>query len=448
MHNIIVTAAQAKARSKNARYGGYEDSILQDTAPLCPGHQQPSKLIKVNKSGPNKGRKFYSCCMDQDQQCKFFLWAEDNPALIALTLADNAATAERDRLLGPEEAKRAAVVRSFCHKVSLLTRPELRREIQKFKKRREQCAYLGINSGSIKEMRKEQDKGRRKNKTKNKSDHLFPLTVGGSRQELLDLLEQEATRLIHHFDFLSEGMTGGGQVSLKSRVTPCADSDEGAAGGKDVKRDVKRRGAQSVVVKKSNARSDDGDNSEGNSDEDDSEDDRDNISHNSSSSSIEIDSNEEEDEKEEDEEDDDDESDIDIVDEELNGDEKLSKPELMIMLSSDDEDSVSSSPSSSPSYSERCRKRRKLTASTVQGVEGMMGKDVERKVKEGKGIKRKEGKEWVEEAERVRGAEWKEGVEDVEGRSSSSSSSSTALRPIDVALRYCFGYSSFRPGQR
>lgn len=444
-----MTAAQAKARSKNARYGGYEDSILQDKAPLCPGHQQPSKLIKVNKSGPNKGRKFYSCCMDQDQQCKFFLWAEDNPALIALTLADNAATAERDRLLGPEEAKRAAAVRSFCHKVSLLTRPELQREIQKFKKRREQCAYLDINSGSTKERKKEQDKGRRKDKNKNKNDQLFPLTVGGSRQELLDLLEQEATRLIYHSDSLSEGVTGDRKVTLKTRVTSCADSDEDAVGGRDVKRDEKRRGEQSVVVKKGNARSDDDDNNEGDSDEDDSEDDRDN----SSSSSIEVNNSEEEEnedeeeeEKEEDEEDDEDESDIDIVDEKLNGAEKLSKSEQMIMLSSDDENSVSPSPSSSPSYSGRCRKKRKLTASTVQGVEGMKGKDMERKGKEGKGIKRKDGKECVEEEERVRGAEWKEGVEDVEGRSSSSSG--TALRPIDVALRSCFGYSSFRPGQR
>jgi GRF zinc finger len=460
VYNITVTAAQAKARSKNARYGGYEDSILQDTAPLCPGHQQPSKLVKVNKSGPNKGRKFYSCCMDQDQQCKFFLWAEDNPALIALTLADNAATAERDRLLGPEEAKRAAAVRSFCQKVSLLTRPELQREIQKFKKRREQCAYLDINSGSIKETKKEQDKGKRRNK--NKSGQLFPLTVGGSRQELLDLLEQEATRLIHHSDSLSEGVTGGGTVTLKRRVTPCADSDEDVVGGRDERRvlkrdvkgderrgerrDVRKRGAQAVVAKKREGRkgndshtdsgksndddsesddnSDNDDNSEGDSDNDNSEGDDDN----DSSSSMEVESREVGDDDEEDE------SDIDIVEEELNGGEKLSESEQMIMLSSDEEDSVSSSAasSSSPSCSGTCKKKRKLSASRQQVVKG-------------------KGKEGLKEEERVRGAERKEGVkgvEGVDGKSSRSSSSSTALRPIDVALRSCFGYSSFRPGQR
>ena len=461
-----MTAAQAKARSKNARYGGYEDSILQDKAPLCPGHQQPSKLKKVNKSGPNKGRKFYSCCMDQDQQCKFFLWAEDNPSLIALTLADNAATAERDRLLGPEEAKRAAAVRSFCHKVSLLTRSELQREIQKFKKRREQCAYLDINSGSRKEMKKEQDKGRRKNKNKNKNDQLFPLTVGGNRQELLDLLEQEATRLIHHSDSISEGVTGGKTVGLKTRVAPCADSDEeaeedeGAVGGRDAKRgvkrgvkgdekrdvkgderrgerrDVRKRGVQSVVVKKIDSHSDD-DNSVGDGEDDSenySEDDSDSAD-NSSSGSIEVNSSEDEEEEEEEEEEEDegeeeDESDIDIVEEELKGDEKLFKSEQMIMLSSDEEDSVPSSPSS-PSYSGRCKKR-KLSASVLQGVEGNEGKDTE-----SKGVNKKKGIQYVEGGIRVEG---------VDGRNGSSSS--TALRPIDVALRSCFGYSSFRPGQR
>lgn len=76
VRTCVVSAAQSKARLKNARYGGFEDSVLQEKAPLCPGHQEMSKLVKVNKSGPNKGRKFYSCKMDRDQQCKFFMWAE------------------------------------------------------------------------------------------------------------------------------------------------------------------------------------------------------------------------------------------------------------------------------------------------------------------------------------------------------------------------------------
>lgn len=130
--HAAISAAQAKARSKNSRYGGFEDHILEDNAPLCAEHQQGTKLVKVKKAGPNKvrtfwtrdfylwhfvanvwkifsifyseikcaiylshsvkgltfnvylscklfiakGRKFYSCRMDQDQKCNFFMWAE------------------------------------------------------------------------------------------------------------------------------------------------------------------------------------------------------------------------------------------------------------------------------------------------------------------------------------------------------------------------------------
>ena len=44
---------------------------------------------------------------------------QENPLLIALTVAEGALTAERDRALGPEGSKRAAALRSFCSKVSL-----------------------------------------------------------------------------------------------------------------------------------------------------------------------------------------------------------------------------------------------------------------------------------------------------------------------------------------
>ena len=50
----VVSAVQARARTKNARYGGFDDLLLQEHAPLCPGHQEKTKLVKVNKAGPNK----------------------------------------------------------------------------------------------------------------------------------------------------------------------------------------------------------------------------------------------------------------------------------------------------------------------------------------------------------------------------------------------------------
>ena len=51
---LTLSILQARARTKNSRYGGFEDKLLQERAPLCSGHQECTKLIKVNKSGLNK----------------------------------------------------------------------------------------------------------------------------------------------------------------------------------------------------------------------------------------------------------------------------------------------------------------------------------------------------------------------------------------------------------
>ena len=51
---LTLSISQARARTKNSRYGGFEDKLLQERAPLCSGHQECTKLVKVNKSGPNK----------------------------------------------------------------------------------------------------------------------------------------------------------------------------------------------------------------------------------------------------------------------------------------------------------------------------------------------------------------------------------------------------------
>ena len=58
-----------------------------------------------------------------------------------MTLAASAATAERDQALGPEEAKRAAAVRSYCSKIGVMTRPELKKEVEKYKNRRLQVLF-------------------------------------------------------------------------------------------------------------------------------------------------------------------------------------------------------------------------------------------------------------------------------------------------------------------
>ena len=45
------------------------------TAPLCPGHSRPCRLLTANTS-TNMGRQFYKCSLPDDQKCDFFQWAD------------------------------------------------------------------------------------------------------------------------------------------------------------------------------------------------------------------------------------------------------------------------------------------------------------------------------------------------------------------------------------
>ena len=48
--------------------------------PKCPIHNEPCKLFRVNKSGANRGKKFYTCARpvgakdDPEGKCNFFQW--------------------------------------------------------------------------------------------------------------------------------------------------------------------------------------------------------------------------------------------------------------------------------------------------------------------------------------------------------------------------------------
>ncbi|CAM9984458.1 unnamed protein product, partial [Ectocarpus sp. 13 AM-2016] len=66
-------------RPRNARE---EEELFLRLAPRCPQHQRAGKLLTVRKTGLNKGRKFYACSLPRGEGCDFFMWAEDNPALV------------------------------------------------------------------------------------------------------------------------------------------------------------------------------------------------------------------------------------------------------------------------------------------------------------------------------------------------------------------------------
>jgi GRF zinc finger len=70
------------------------------TMHLCKGHQEPCKLLKVKKTGPNKGRQFYVCPCPRSEQCDHFQWADDTQQVCTLL---GSATCE-------EESKRYSLV--------------------------------------------------------------------------------------------------------------------------------------------------------------------------------------------------------------------------------------------------------------------------------------------------------------------------------------------------
>lgn len=71
----------SQLRSKDIRE--VRDPVLKALAPKCAHHHQPSRLLRVKKSGPNKGRRFYTCSFPRGEECGFFMWVEDNPVLVA-----------------------------------------------------------------------------------------------------------------------------------------------------------------------------------------------------------------------------------------------------------------------------------------------------------------------------------------------------------------------------
>lgn len=55
--------------------------LMQNSIPLCKGHNEPCVLRVVKKAGPNLGRRFYSCAraegpaFNPETNCKYFKWA-------------------------------------------------------------------------------------------------------------------------------------------------------------------------------------------------------------------------------------------------------------------------------------------------------------------------------------------------------------------------------------
>ena len=62
------------AQSMTGLYGG-ASSTGGKGAPLCPGHNQPCRILTASTAA-NVGRQFYKCSMPDSEQCDFFEWAD------------------------------------------------------------------------------------------------------------------------------------------------------------------------------------------------------------------------------------------------------------------------------------------------------------------------------------------------------------------------------------
>ena len=57
----VAKALEEVSRLRSKTIKEVRDPVLAALAPCCPQHQQPARLLRVKKSGPNKGRRFYVC---------------------------------------------------------------------------------------------------------------------------------------------------------------------------------------------------------------------------------------------------------------------------------------------------------------------------------------------------------------------------------------------------
>lgn len=81
--NGISKVACKTAKTTDVLFSNTDD-MIRHYAPMCSVHHMTCKVVTVTKASANKGRKFYCCSYPRDQQCRFFLWVEDNPELLTV----------------------------------------------------------------------------------------------------------------------------------------------------------------------------------------------------------------------------------------------------------------------------------------------------------------------------------------------------------------------------
>ena len=121
---------QPKKR-RSTRDKEMSEELLQEIAPKCNGHNFPAKLRKVKKAeSKNKGRKFYCCSLSMEDRCNFFMWYDDNPALISMNMAQMKQKEEQLKGMTPAEKWCQNALDAYLQRLDVMTLHDLKNEIR------------------------------------------------------------------------------------------------------------------------------------------------------------------------------------------------------------------------------------------------------------------------------------------------------------------------------
>ena len=69
------------------------------------GHGRHARCCVVRKAGPNRGRSFWGCAEEREEQCGFFMWSDDNVASAVVGGCRRVLLAGREEQLVAKQAK-------------------------------------------------------------------------------------------------------------------------------------------------------------------------------------------------------------------------------------------------------------------------------------------------------------------------------------------------------
>ena len=167
-------------------------ALFETLAPKCSGHHMPCKLLVVkNINSSNKGRYFYACSYPQEQQCKMFMWCEENPSFVAHSVqaaVDSRLQIQKHPLLKKLSPSQLFAFERYREKLEGMILDELKTEIRKINARRSnvsafQSTKVDIEDTDDLDYDVDIDTGKLKGDKNHKA-----LKIGGNKEQVMERL--------------------------------------------------------------------------------------------------------------------------------------------------------------------------------------------------------------------------------------------------------------------